>query len=304
MKCPVAILVDSRRCVLSCPSDYLELWSSEADYMGRICYPVGLSGGLKTIAVGVFAGAILCFLFSIIAVAIFRRRMQKRFRCNSLMEERYSSTSQHEFLQQLNELRPSSECFLQMLNDTRRQVRKLHIAGDIPGVTAYNFVIRDLAKILILLNRPVEILADPPSDWPRLYAWAERALDCYKPQIENLIEFLENPESIESDPRLVSSQHSTFKSQQSTATVITINTNSSQTQQLLGSLISLHELDGDAISSEPSPKQNAAVFGDTFEHVNTYLSSSPRRRTSTIWLEEDEFQQLGRRPQDELTTEL
>lgn len=294
MKCPQLILVDTRRCAKDCPTGYTETWSSAPDFMGRICYPVGLSGTVLTIATGVVFGAIMCFCILAIAFTVFRRKQRRRLKRNTLIDD---DVTRPEFMQQLDELRPQSEYFLQMLNDTRRQVRKLHLAGDTQGAIAYNPVIRDLAKILILLNRPVELLADPPHDWTRLYSWAERALDCYKPQIEQLIEFLQSPAI--TDPRLASSQHSTFKSQQSTST----NTsNNSQTQQLLGSLISLHELEEQLSESPEDNETNTQTFGDSFMHVKNYLSSSPGRN-STLWLE-DEFYRLGHRPQDELTTEL
>lgn len=301
MKCPNLILVDDRRCVDDCPTGYTELWSSAPDYMGRICYPIGISGSFLTALVGVTIGAILCFLFLLIAASMIRRKHRRRLVRNALIDD---NISRHEFLRQLDELRPQSEYFLQMLNDTRRQIRKLHLSGDGQSATMYNPVIRDLAKILILLNRPVELLTEPPHDWTRLCSWAERALDCYKPQIEQLIEFLQAPPT-QYDPRLASSQHSTFKSQQSAKSTNT--SNNSQTQQLLGSLISLHELDEELAGDSNTPPESSssnAPFGDAFDHVKSYLSSSPGGvRTSTLWLE-DEFFRLGLRPQDEITTEL
>lgn len=300
MKCPNLILVDERRCIDDCPAGYTEIWSSAPDYMGRICYPVGLSGSFLTALVGVTLGAILCFIMLLVAASLIRRKHRRRLIRNALIDD---NISHHEFLSQLNELRPQSEYFLQMLNDTRRQIRKMHLSGDAQSASIYNPVIRDLAKILILLNRPVELLHEPPHDWNRLYSWAERALDCYKPQIEQLIEFLQTS-STPFDARLVSSKHSTFKSHQSTTSTNT--SNNSQTQQLLGSLISLHELEEQLASENnitPPQSSTSNVFGDAFDHVKDYLSSSPNARNSTIWLE-DEFFRLGLRPQDEITTEL
>uniref|UniRef100_A0A336LYA7 CSON005140 protein n=1 Tax=Culicoides sonorensis TaxID=179676 RepID=A0A336LYA7_CULSO len=303
MKCPNLILVDDRRCVDDCPTGYTEIWSSAPDYMGRICYPVGLSGSFLTALVGVTLGAILCFTMLLVAASLIRKKHRRRLIRNVLIDDKIT---RHDFLRQLSELRPQSEYFLQMLNDTRRQIRKLHLSGDSEAASIYNPVIRDLAKILILLNKPVELLHEPPHDWNRLYSWAERALDCYKPQIEQLIEFLQTS-TTPYDARLVSSQHSTFKSQQSATSTNT--SNNSQTQQLLGSLISLHELEEQLAAEENkiSPPQSAAsqsnTFGDAFDHVKDYLSSSPGVRSSTIWLE-DEFFRLGLRPQDEITTEL
>lgn len=294
MKCPQVILVDSRHCAKECPNGYTETWSTTPDLMGRVCEPISISGTFLTILAGATIGVVLCFCLLTLVFTIYRRKLRRRLIRNALLDDH---VSRHEFIRQLDELRPQSEYFLQMLNDTRRKVRKLHLTGDTNAATAYNPVIHDLAKILILLNRPVELLPDPPQDWSRLYSWAERSLDCYKPQIEQLIEFLQTPAI--TDPRLASSQHSTFKSQQSTSTNAS---NNSQTQQLLGSLISLHELEEQLDESPPVSETNEQTFGESFTHVTNYLSSSPGRN-STFWLE-DEFYRLGHRPQDELTTEL
>lgn len=41
-------------------------------------------------------------------------------------------------------------------------------------------MLRDLARILVLVNRRDEEIAVPPDDWQRLLAWAERLLRRYK----------------------------------------------------------------------------------------------------------------------------
>lgn len=293
MKCPQFILTDTRRCVDNCPSGYSGQWSAVSEFMGRVCLPIGLSGSLLAAIVGVTAGALLCIFALIVGIALIRRKFQRKKLDESLIDETIDRT---EFIRQLEELRPQAEYFLQMLNDTRRQIRKLHLAGDNAAAATYHPVIRDLAKILILLNRPVELISTVPLDWNRLSLWAERVLERYKPQLTQLIEFLQtpisastHPEDIDStdDIRLDNSKHLTFKSNTLQST--------KNPNHFLGSLISLQEFD-EAQSSNKNP------FGDTFDHVKCYLSSSGIN-DSSLWLE-DEFFKLGFRPQDEITTEL
>jgi hypothetical protein len=263
--------------------------------MGRICYPVGLTGSTLATIVGIVTGVILCIIFVVFSIAMVKRKKRRKTMKESLIDTRLD---RNEFLKQLDELRPQSEYFLQMLNDTRRQIRKLHNSGDILAAKSYTPVVRDLAKILILLNRPVQLISGPPHDWNRLSAWAELILDRYKPQLTQLIEFLQSPAGTVGDPRLVSSQLSTFKHNPLSISPTTTGTNTlesstSQAQQLLGSLISLQEFDD---SNQPNQ------FGDSFNHVKCYLSSSGL--TSSSLFLEDEFFKLGFRPQDEITTEL
>lgn len=41
-------------------------------------------------------------------------------------------------------------------------------------------VLRDLARILVLINRRDDEIPVPPDDWQRLFSWAERLLRRYK----------------------------------------------------------------------------------------------------------------------------
>lgn len=43
-------------------------------------------------------------------------------------------------------------------------------------------VLKDLSRILILLNRPEDRIGLPPADWETLLAWGERVLRRYKKQ--------------------------------------------------------------------------------------------------------------------------
>jgi hypothetical protein len=207
-------------CVEECPKNYFPQWSSSSDLMGRTCVPSNVNNSIKTVMIGVACGALLCF---IIVLMVFRRKQQKMNRKSikdQLIDDEYD---RHEFLRQLDDLRPHAELFLFMLNDTRKQIRKSYISGDTTASAKFYPIVRDLAKILILLNRPVELIDGPPHDWNRLLLWADRILAQYKPQqqITQLIEFLQSPTSLlpqpspildqDDDTRLVS-KHTTFKS--------------------------------------------------------------------------------------------
>ncbi|KAL9693001.1 hypothetical protein quinque_012286 [Culex quinquefasciatus] len=326
VKCADLLLrIDTRECVPDCPGGYAAQWSTTSEFMGRICYPVGFSGSFLAAVVGIAAGAVLCIVLIIAAMAVIRRKQKRKKYRETFIDE---NIDRLEFVKQLDELRPQAEYFLQMLNDTRRQIRKLHLSGDASGAATYHPVVRDLAKILILLNKPVELISSPPHDWQRLYVWAERVLDRYKPELTQLIEFLQQPSlpSSASDPRLGTSEHSTFKSKFSNGSSTTGAANESDTSpslsaknqrnllqpetasttkqnHFLGSLISLHEFDERSSSSHVTDAGNASnPFGDTFDHVRSYLSTSGIN-DSSLWLQ-DEFFKLGFRPQDEITTEL
>uniref|UniRef100_A0A1Q3EYR7 Protein with signal anchor n=1 Tax=Culex tarsalis TaxID=7177 RepID=A0A1Q3EYR7_CULTA len=323
VKCADLLLrIDTRECVPDCPGGTAAQWSTTSEFMGRICYPVGFSGSFLAAVVGIAAGAVLCIVLIIAAMAVIRRKQKRKKYRETFIDE---NIDRLEFVKQLDELRPQAEYFLQMLNDTRRQIRKLHLSGDASGAATYHPVVRDLAKILILLNKPVELISSPPHDWQRLYVWAERVLDRYKPELTQLIEFLQQPSlpSSASDPRLGTSQHSTFKSKFSNGSSTTGAANESDTSpslsaknqrnllrpeaakqnHFLGSLISLHEFDERSSSSHVTDAGNASnPFGDTFDHVRSYLSTSGIN-DSSLWLQ-DEFFKLGFRPQDEITTEL
>lgn len=326
VKCSELLRVDTRECISDCPSGYVAQWSTTSEFMGRVCYPVGFSGSFLAAVVGIAAGAVLCIVLIIGAMAVIRRKQKRKKYRETFIDE---NIDRLEFLKQLDELRPQAEYFLQMLNDTRRQIRKLHLAGDSSGAATYHPVVRDLAKILILLNKPVELISSPPHDWQRLYVWAEKVLDRYKPELTQLIEFLQQPSipSSASDPRLGTSEHSTFKSKFSGSSAGANESDtspslsaknqrnllqpepaaSSQLAQqkqnhFLGSLISLHEFDERSSCSHTDMGANNNPFGDTFDHVRSYLSTSGIN-DSSLWLQ-DEFFKLGFRPQDEITTEL
>lgn len=199
--------------------------------------------------------------------------MQKKSIKESLIDEEYDK---NEFFKQLDELRPQAEYFLHMLNDTRKQIRKLHASGDNTAAAKYYPIIRDLAKILILLNRPVQLIQGPPQDWNRLLLWAERIVSQYKPQItpvefKDLIEFLKTPPpQSHIDARLVYSQHTTFKTPP-----LTKKPTHQQPQQNQQKETAQQDQDKD------ESDLNSMTFDDTLKHTKDYkkrnsLSSSTK----------------------------
>lgn len=156
-----------------------------SDYMGRICFRSGNFLGLTrdglAVLTGILAGIALCLLMIALAVAYVkykRKQQQNTLDTNSDVDD---SPERRDFVKQLETLRPYAQNYLDMLNDTRRQLRELHRQGDCSAMAAYKPVVRDLAKILLLLNRPVERVA-VPEDWEHLFHWAEKALKrCRRP---------------------------------------------------------------------------------------------------------------------------
>ncbi|CAB0003395.1 unnamed protein product [Nesidiocoris tenuis] len=65
-----------------------------------------------------------------------------------------------EYMREIRQLRPEAPLFLEMLNETRRQVRNL---PSYSALQPYRPVLKDLSRILILLNRPENKLNCPPS---------------------------------------------------------------------------------------------------------------------------------------------
>lgn len=250
-----------------------------------------------------FVAFIGCILVLSLIFCLRKRRRRKTIR-DKLIDD---TVARAEFLRQLEELRPNAEYFLGMLNDTRRQIRKLHVNGDTMGAQAYRPIVRDLAKILLLVNKPIELLQGPPSDWLRLFMWAQRILDRYKPQMSPLIDFLQSSPMLTSDPRLATCQHHTFKSNTTNSTT-TSDSPVLEPRHSYGCLISLQDFDMRSSVTLPRTDQLTTTRsgGGGFKMLG---SSSSKRHSvsdvhnSALWLE-DEFFNLGLRPQDEITTEL
>lgn len=190
-------------CVHTCPSGFVADWSTRDEYMGRICretgYMFGLTGSQVAILVGVVSGTTICLLIILCgAIAVVHRKKKAA----KLAQQFKDSAERREFLKHLATLRGEADTFLAMLNDTRRQVRELLYYsgsnGDGPvGIQAYRPVLRDLVRILVLVNRRDDEIPLPPDDWQRLFSWAERLLRRYKrhssPEVAQLVTFLQQP---------------------------------------------------------------------------------------------------------------
>ncbi|KAK0173588.1 hypothetical protein PV328_006761 [Microctonus aethiopoides] len=197
-----AVLLHRGDCVDTCPPGHIADWSTRDEYMGRICrdtgYMFALSGSQVAILVGVISGATICIFIILCGAIVVYRRKKKAVK---LIRQYEDSAERREFLKHLATLRGEANTFLAMLNDTRRQVRELYYSGNngdgAVGVQAYRPVLRDLARILVLVNRKDEEIYLPPDDWQRLLAWAERLLRRYKkhtlPEVAQLVTFLQQP---------------------------------------------------------------------------------------------------------------
>ncbi|XP_026470588.1 uncharacterized protein LOC113374838 [Ctenocephalides felis] len=231
--------------------------------------PGGLSGAGLAVVIGACAGGVVCLIIITagILIAKYRKRPQKKI-----------NSQRAEFLKELDRLRPQSYCLLAILNDIRRQIREVHANGDTTAALTYWPVVRDLAKLLYLLNRPVETIVNVPNDWKKLNQWAEKLITRYKhisnesqPQVAQLINFLQSPSY---DDKAIQTSVTTFKPSNG-----------------FGSALSLQDFvepfsDGNTITAEQWQLRTNAEGADT-----------------SLWLEDECFQ-LGLRPQDEITTEL
>lgn len=276
-------------------------------------YLGGLSAETAAIVVGICSGAVICLV--IISIAIFYVR-HKRKHPSTLASETPSdaedSPERRDFLKQIETLRPHAPTFLDMLNDTRRQIRELHNAGDNAAITAYKPVVRDLAKILLLLNRPVDKLAVIPDDWDHLFSWAEKTLKRYKrmseisqPQVAQLVSFLQTPmqqQNSEDNSPTYSQTLSTFKPDQQFGSALSLqdiavkNFNSNYDNNLSSVLNPQWNFNYSLVNTT-NPVTNTGCTADSWQdNTRDYLNSS--------YLLEDDFFQFGFRPQDEITTEL
>lgn len=312
IKCAHLIVMGSRECVESCPLGYREEWSSQIDYMGRVCAEgslllsaLALSGSKLSVVVGVLCGAAICVLLLVMAGLLLRFRRSRSSR-HWKQEEQHlsagsaqSTISRHshgdaaergEFLKHVWTLRPEAPVFLAMLNDTRRQVRSLLQAHSSKhsAVQAYRPVLKDLSRILILLNRRDDSITYPPDDWRTLLGWGDRVLRRYKkhkPQeVDQLVSFLQIP----------------------------LQTNVFACQ--LGSAPKSNSLSSFQPPSSPNspqpvtPRGVGPASGDWSDSCAddslwdcTAMNEWPSARE---FLDEDDFLTLGFRPQDEITTEL
>nr|CAI5841387.1 unnamed protein product [Callosobruchus analis] len=305
----------SRRCVDTCPFGHVKKWSTVVDYMGEMCQHngnfLGLSTNALAVLVGVATGTILCVVFISTAVIYIKYRRTKMPAISETGSEIDDSPEKRDFLKQLETLRPYADSYLDMLNDTRRQIRELHREGDSGAISAYRPVVRDLAKILLLLNRPIDKIA-VPDDWEHLFGWAEKALNRYKrmsgtsnqPQVAQLINFLQGPTDSSEYSLRGSTTLSTFKP----------DFQPSLAAMEGSSRLSLQDVAIDNFTSNYDSKfhqplnpqwkfEYSLVANNSSEFDPSLWRNSKEFLNGSLFLEDD-FCQLGFRPQDEITTEL
>lgn len=183
VKCRDLIVLPGRNCVNRCPTGHTVLWSTTTDVMGKACVPsrgnAAISSATLTVLTGIVCGVFLCaIMISCAVVYLLRRRRNALERSSDTSSDLDDCPERRDFLKQLETLRPYAYSFLDMLNDTRKHMREHHRLGDNAAMGAYRPVIKDLAKVLFLLNRPVEGLGIP-DDWDHLFNWAEKTLKRY-----------------------------------------------------------------------------------------------------------------------------
>lgn len=280
--------------------------------MGQMCVRsnsfMGLSADAASVLTGIICGLVLCVVIVLGAMFYLKHKRKTLIQTSETNSDLDDSPERKDFLKQLEILRPNAETFLEMLNDTRRQMRELHQEGDNAAASVYKPVIRDLAKVLILLNRPVEVLA-VPDDWEHLYNWAEQVVRRYKrmsegsqTQVGQLIKFLQAP--VEGNPDENCSKTSTIMS-------------TFKPDQPFGSSLSLQDQRLKNVSSSCESHFNSPLNPQwQFNYPlisNSQISSSEftpsqwkqsKEYLGNLYFLEDDFLQLGFRPQDEITTEL
>lgn len=306
------IIYPSRKCADNCPYGYKEKWSTKIDYMGRICIQIGnmfgVSNDILTILTGILCGSLLCLCImgsAFLYVQYKRKQAQQMIDTGSELDD---TPERRDFLKQIEIIRPYAHTFLDMLNDTRRQMRELYNEGDNTALAAYRPVIRDLAKLLLLLNRPVDRISIP-EDWEHLFNWAEKTLKRYKrmsevsqPQVAQLINFLQGPilsSDVDEDSRnRGNTTLSTFKPDKTFGSSLSLqdtaikNFNINYEAAFPSTINPQWKFDYPVNSNLTNSEFNPIVWKSSKEFLN-----------NTYFLDDD-FCQLGFRPQDEITTEL
>ncbi|XP_056644987.1 uncharacterized protein LOC130450542 [Diorhabda sublineata] len=313
VKCANLIVHPTRACVSECPFGHVQKWSTTVDYVGKVCRHngnfLGLSNNAIAVLTGVLTGTILCVVL-LACVVLYVKYRRKNFPSSSETSSEADDTPERkDFVKQLETLRPYAENYLDMLNDTRRQIRELHVEGDASAVSVYRPVVRDLAKILLLLNRPVDKLT-APDDWEHLFDWAEKALKRYKRmsetshlQVAQLVDFLQGPVittdmARDADSSRGSTTMSTFKPNQAFGSSLSLqdiainNFTSNYDSKCHLPLNPQWKFEYSLVNNVPNSEFNPTSWKNSKEYLN-----------NSLFLEDD-FYQLGFRPQDEITTEL
>ncbi|XP_076029124.1 FU domain-containing protein T48 [Oratosquilla oratoria] len=204
LKCLYVMMEDDRTCLEACPEGFSTTWSYSNNYVGRVCTARSLlsfiTGRDVAIIAGAAVGGAICVGVVIGALLYMRRRTKqaavvdsgRTSRAPRIWKDKRVSATEVEvdeversaFLEQLSSLEGEAHNFLEMLNETRNRFRKLGGADSTTDTKAkaYRAVLRDLSRVLSLLNRSEYHLRTVPADWRRLVAWATRVLARYKRQ--------------------------------------------------------------------------------------------------------------------------
>ncbi|XP_049851118.1 uncharacterized protein LOC126325294 isoform X1 [Schistocerca gregaria] len=313
-RCRRLMVESTRRCVDACTWGQREVWAAGAAVWGRVCRDAGLGGRSLAVIVGSCGGAAVCagmLLAGLLYLHCRRRRLVKRLGAAEDAARRAAEGPERAaLLRQLSSLRVDAPVFLAMLNDTRRQVRLLQGSTTESVLQAYRPVLRDLARILILLNRQESQIRYPPKDWETLLSWGERVLRRYKKQNPHqvaqaqLVSFLQVPiqtHAVSPPPPIVPP---------------------SADDSLRRPLTTFQPLRKVSSSSSRSPVESSVDVRHSFGNGHCWDEDEgwdwegeegagpPSYTALTDWsashdyLVDDSFLTFGFRPQDEITTEL
>ncbi|CAH0579275.1 unnamed protein product [Chrysodeixis includens] len=291
VKCARLLVWPGGSCAHACPAGSREAWAHDDHLMGRVCYPAQT---YNEVIVGGACGVAACIALVVAGAAYARCRSKARAQPQPLPQRTHhdDDTRLREFHKQLDCLRPHAYTLLAILNHTRHQVRELYQLGNNDAAMAYSCILSDLAKLLILLNK--QQVPVVPDEWPRLASWAERILKRYSrtgvatQQDGQLVNILPAPPSQGSDSETTQQSFSTFKPPSYSPT--------SYDSNIIDKDMECEWSDAGRPPSYSQVERETIVLSDPWER-------RPIVRRESVWLE-DEFFEMTRRPQDELTTEL
>lgn len=340
-KCRKVLVVPTGQCAEACPSGYEYSWSTNDHQMGRVCSitdktifgNIKLSGQVAAITVGVVIGFLIVTTILLIVGMIVKFKKCSNIRSKSRMSPSLgpltngSHRSQEsddcdrlEFFKQLEKLRPEAPVFLSMLNETRKQVRELRgPSRQHSAIQAYRPVLKDLSRILILLNKK-DCFLNPPTDWEILLAWGDRVLRRYKKQHPILVSQTNTNEHFSDKPI----QLTTFTNSKKHRPLSASSSSPSRIKQLAISVfddnyndhnrhpdendevIMLREKTISSFGRSISPASLSLLEANSSKSmlVAKWNAETPPYNCYSTATDDDDFFTLGFRPQDEITTEL
>ncbi|VVC35666.1 Hypothetical protein CINCED_3A018599 [Cinara cedri] len=340
-KCRKVLIVTTGQCAETCPSGYEYTWSTNDHQMGRVCSitdktifgSIQLSGQVAAITVGVIIGFLIVTTILLVVGMVVKFKKCSNIRSKSRLSPSLgpltsgSHQSQEsddcdrlEFFKHLEKLRPEAPVFLSMLNETRKQVRELRgPSRQHSAIQAYRPVLKDLSRILILLNKE-DCFLNPPSDWDILLAWGDRVLRRYKKQHPIMISQTNTNEHFSDKPI----QLTTFTNSKKHRPLSASSSSPSRIKQLAISVfddnyndhnrhpdendevIMLREKTVSSFGRSTSPASLSLLEANASKSllVAEWNAEMPPYNCYSTTTDDDDFFTLGFRPQDEITTEL